>query len=64
MNYIVLFLIFILFYAVNRSTETREGFDGIGKGFANFVAPRSCCNTKGCYPGMYLGNDFWEKNQQ
>ena len=62
MNYIIIFLVFILFYAINNKIGVRENFDGIGKGFAQFFPPKSCCKTKSCYPGMYIGTDFWDKN--
>tara|TARA_B100001093_G_scaffold510644_1_gene576921 strand:+ start:2425 stop:2622 length:198 start_codon:yes stop_codon:yes gene_type:complete len=64
MNYIVLFLIFVLFYAINTKISTKEDFDGIGKGFGQFFFPKSCCKSKSCYPGMYLGRDFWQKNNK
>ena len=64
MNYIVLFLIVILFFAINRKREKREDFDGIGKGFSQFYFPKNCCKSKSCYPGMYLGADFWTKNKE
>jgi hypothetical protein len=62
MKYIILFLIFIIFFAVNRKITIQEDFDGIGKGFSQFFFPKSCCKYNDCYPGMYLGNNFWEKN--
>ena len=55
---IVLFLIIVL-SIFNRQSET---FDGIGKSFGRYYHPKSCCKSKSCYPGMYLGNDFWTQN--
>ena len=51
--------IIIVMGVINR---LKERFDGVGKGFAMYYHPRKCCKSQRCYPGMYLGNDFWRKN--
>ena len=62
MHCIIIFLVFILFFAINKKLEKKEDFDGIGKSFSRFFYPKKCCKSKSCYPGMYLGNDFFNKN--
>lgn len=58
------FVIFALFMIVILGVLNRfhERFDGIGKSFSIYHHPKKCCKSKDCYPGMYLGNNFWQKN--
>jgi len=58
---IILFSLLIILIVI--STQKIENFDGIGKGFGQFYFPKKCCKSKSCYPGMYLGNDFWILNR-
>ena len=58
---LILILIIIMVLIINNTCNI-ETFDGIGKGFATYYHPQSCCKHKSCYPGMYLGSDFWMKN--
>ena len=41
-----------------------ESFDGIGKSFGQFFFPKKCCKSTDCYPGMYVGPNFYNKNHQ
>ena len=59
MNIIILCLFFIVLLIISHPIEN---FDGIGKSFGQFYFPQKCCKSKSCYPGMYLGNDFWIMN--
>ena len=61
MHVIIYFLIILLLFGILSPLKI-ESFDGIGKGFGMYYHPKSCCKSKSCYPGMYLGNDFWLLN--
>ena len=61
MNYIVIFLVFIIFLIINN--KSNEHFSGIGKSFGTYYHPEKCCKKNSCYPGMYLGNDFFTLNR-
>ena len=61
MNIIILFLLIIILITCVGNIEN---FDGVGKGFGQFYFPKKCCKSMSCYPGMYLGNDFWILNRQ
>ena len=55
-------LLIILIVVITNKNNQKESFDGIGKGFGMYYHPRNCCKSKDCYPGMYIGKDFWLKN--
>ena len=59
-NYLMYILLVILIIIIFN--KNREDFDGIGKGFTMYYSPQKCCKSKDCYPGMYLGNNFWTRN--
>ena len=37
--------------------------EGDGKGFNTYYKPNQCCKDKGCFPGSYIGADFYKKNK-
>ena len=53
-------IIIIIVVLIGLLILRKEHFDGVGKGFSVYYRPQECCKSKDCYPGMYLGNDFWE----
>ena len=59
-SFLYLCLGLILLSIFNKSKN--EDFNGIGKSFAMYYPPQQCCKSNDCYPGMYLGNDFWIRN--
>ena len=55
-------VVLVLIILVALFNKNKERFDGVGKGFGMYYHPGPCCKSKSCYPGMYLGNDFWIQN--
>jgi len=59
------FIFFVLFLVIilNLFNRFSVRFFGYGKGFSRYYHPKKCCKSDNCYPGMYLGNEFWNKNK-
>ena len=54
--------ILLVVLLISLFNKNKENFSGIGKSFSMYYHPKSCSKCKSCYPGMYLGNDFWANN--
>lgn len=57
-----IFIIILLIILIIITNNNFEKFDGVGKSFGQFYFPQNCCKSRDCYPGSYLGADFWAKN--
>jgi hypothetical protein len=65
MNLFLIFLSLIIIMSIFKAGFNNvESFDGIGKSFGQFFFPKKCCKSTDCYPGMYVGPNFYNKNHQ
>ena len=57
--FLFLMLILILIIVFDKNTYSQsEQFDGIGKSFSTYYHPEPCCQSKNCYPGMYVRYNY------